>query len=119
MTDKDGPVTAAEYCGRIAGILAGIPMGMSCAYAALPELTAVTARTTEEQIEAINNGMLILIHDGIQAKIARGVNSLTTIPATGKADWSKIKLVIRDTMNDFIWKRTKRRPMILPIIMEV
>ena len=34
------------------------------------------------------------------------------------ADWSKIKLVIRDTMNDFIWKRTKRKPMILPIIME-
>lgn len=34
------------------------------------ELTAVTARTTEEQTEAINNGKLILIHDGIQAKIA-------------------------------------------------
>ena len=35
------------------------------------------------------------------------------------ADWSKIKLVIPDTMNEFIWKRTKRRPMILPIIMDV
>ena len=35
------------------------------------------------------------------------------------ADWSRIKLVIRDTMNEFIWKRTKRKPMILPIIMEV
>ena len=35
------------------------------------------------------------------------------------ADWSKIKLVIRDKMNDFIWKRTKRKPMILPIIMDV
>ena len=35
------------------------------------------------------------------------------------ADWSKIKLMIRDTMNDFIWKRTKRKPMILPIIMDV
>ena len=35
------------------------------------------------------------------------------------ADWSRIKLVIRDTMNDFIWKRTKRKPMILPIIMDV
>ncbi len=34
-------------------------------------------------------------------------------------DWSKIKLVVRDTMNEFIWKRTKRRPMILPIIMDV
>ena len=35
------------------------------------------------------------------------------------ADWSKIKLVVRDTMNEFNWKRTKRRPMILPIIMDV
>lgn len=35
------------------------------------------------------------------------------------ADWSKIKLVIRDTMNDYIWKKTKRKPMILPIIMDV
>lgn len=35
------------------------------------------------------------------------------------ADWSKIKLVIRDTMNEYIWKKTKRKPMILPIIMDV
>ena len=34
-------------------------------------------------------------------------------------DWSRIKQVIKDTMNDFIWKRTKRKPMILPIIMDV
>ncbi|MBY0757580.1 MULTISPECIES: ribonuclease J [Sellimonas] len=39
--------------------------------------------------------------------------------ASRNTDWSKIKLVIRDTMNEFIWKRTKRRPMILPIIMDV
>ena len=36
-----------------------------------------------------------------------------------RVDWNKIKIVIRDTMNDYIWKKTKRRPMILPIIMEV
>ncbi|SHK58453.1 ribonuclease J [Hespellia stercorisuis] len=35
------------------------------------------------------------------------------------ADWNKIKLVVRDTMNDYIWKKTKRRPMIIPIIMDV
>lgn len=35
------------------------------------------------------------------------------------ADWSKIKLVIRDTMNDYFWKKTKRKPMILPIIMDI
>lgn len=35
------------------------------------------------------------------------------------ADWSRIKMVIRDTMSDFLWKRTKRKPMILPIIMDI
>ncbi len=34
-------------------------------------------------------------------------------------DWGKIKNTIRDDLNNFIWKRTKRNPMILPIIMEV
>ncbi len=34
-------------------------------------------------------------------------------------DWSKMKNSIRDSLGDFLWKRTKRRPMILPIIMEV
>ena len=34
-------------------------------------------------------------------------------------DWSKMKNAIRDSLGDFLWKRTKRRPMILPIIMEV
>lgn len=33
-------------------------------------------------------------------------------------DWGKIKTVIKDSLGDFVWKRTKRRPMILPIIME-
>ncbi len=34
-------------------------------------------------------------------------------------DWSRMKAVIRDDLGDFIWKRMKRSPMILPIIMEV
>lgn len=33
-------------------------------------------------------------------------------------DWGKIKTVVKDALGDFLWKRTKRRPMILPIIME-
>ena len=35
------------------------------------------------------------------------------------SDWGKIKNVIRDDLSDFLWKRMKRNPMILPIIMEV
>ena len=37
----------------------------------------------------------------------------------GVSDWGKLKNVTRDTLRDLIWKRTKRDPMILPIIMEV
>jgi ribonuclease J len=33
-------------------------------------------------------------------------------------DWTKIKSDIKDSLSDFVWKRTQRRPMILPIIME-
>ena len=34
------------------------------------------------------------------------------------ADWGKIKTEVKESLSDFLWKRTKRRPMILPIIME-
>lgn len=34
-------------------------------------------------------------------------------------DWGKIKNEIKDSLGDFVWKETKRRPMIMPIIMEV
>lgn len=34
-------------------------------------------------------------------------------------DWGKIKNEVKDSLGDFIWKKTKRNPMILPIIMEV
>ena len=33
-------------------------------------------------------------------------------------DWNKIKTVVKDELSDFVWERTQRRPMILPIIME-
>jgi ribonuclease J len=34
-------------------------------------------------------------------------------------DWGKIKGTIKDTLSEYLWKKTKRRPMILPIIMEI
>ena len=35
------------------------------------------------------------------------------------SDWGKIKNVIKDSLSDYFWKKLKRNPMILPIIMEV
>lgn len=37
----------------------------------------------------------------------------------GVSDWGKMKGCIKDSLSDFVWKRTKRSPMILPIIEEV
>lgn len=34
-------------------------------------------------------------------------------------DWGRIKTEIKDSLSEYLWKRTKRNPMILPIIMEV
>ncbi len=37
----------------------------------------------------------------------------------GITDWGKMKSALRDSLSEYIWRSTKRRPMILPIIMEV
>lgn len=34
-------------------------------------------------------------------------------------DWGKIKSAIRDALRDFLWMKTRRNPMILPVLMEV
>ncbi|EHZ3605139.1 hypothetical protein K5M22_002740, partial [Listeria monocytogenes] len=34
-------------------------------------------------------------------------------------EWAKLKQDIRDQLNRYLFEQTKRRPMILPIIMEV
>ncbi len=41
------------------------------------------------------------------------------LESKGIKDWSKIKNVIKDALGEYVWKATKRRPMIIPIIMEV
>ena len=42
-----------------------------------------------------------------------------TFEEDGVRDWSTIKSTLKDDLRDYIFQRTKRNPMILPIIMEV
>ena len=49
-----------------------------------------------------------IVDDAVRDCLERHVN-----------DWGKIKNIIRDSLSDFLWKRMKRNPMILPIIMEI
>lgn len=47
------------------------------------------------------------------------VKVMDSCVSRGCSDWGRIKTAIKDALGDFIWKKTKRRPMILPIIMDV
>lgn len=47
------------------------------------------------------------------------VKALDKCLSRNNADWGKMKTEIKDSLSDYIWKKTKRNPMILPIIMEV
>ena len=46
------------------------------------------------------------------------IRTLERCRKTGLNDWASIKGSIRDELSDFIFNRTKRKPMILPIIQE-
>ena len=45
--------------------------------------------------------------------------AITSLVERGISDWGKLKTTTKDVLGDYVWKKTKRRPMILPIIMEV
>lgn len=96
-TDKiisgDNEHTSAEFCSRIAGIIAGTPMTISCTYAPLPEVSDVYRLPKEDIDDAIDSGQLIIFYDGEKVKIGRGVNSLKTISPTKGEAFKKIKIV--------------------------
>ncbi|XIJ20455.1 ribonuclease J [Lacrimispora sp. JR3] len=64
----------------------------------------VYVRESEDLMEEARG----IVNDAVQDCLDRHIN-----------DWGKIKNIIRDSLSDFLWKRMKRNPMILPIIMEV
>lgn len=85
--------TAAEYCSRIAGLLAGTPLSVSATYYVLPEVKDVPKFTKAELDEKINAGEFVIFHDGTKVKVARAVNSLTTVGQTKSEDYKSIKIV--------------------------
>jgi len=46
------------------------------------------------------------------------LDEVTEALSGGTTDWGKLKGVVKDALSEYIWKKTKRRPMILPIIMD-
>ncbi len=64
----------------------------------------VYVRESDELIEEARS----IVDVAVSACLERGIT-----------DWGKLKSATKDALGDYIWKKTKRRPMILPIIMEV
>ncbi len=64
----------------------------------------VYVRESDELIEEAR----LIVDEAVQACLDRGIT-----------DWGKLKSTTKDALSDFVWKKTKRKPMILPIIMEV
>lgn len=102
-TTIDTIYTAEQYCSRIAGLIAGTPMTISCTYAPLPELSDCTRLNDIDT--PVDKGELIIFFDGEKVKIVRGVNSfVTTIDGKGES-FKKIKIVdAMDMINDDITK---------------
>lgn len=105
ITTANKIYTTAQYCGRIAGLLAGTPMTISATFAPLPEVVDCDHLTKEQMDEAIDAGKLILYNDGTKVKIARAVNSLVTTSQDKGESFKKIKLV--DAM-DMIYDDIKK-----------
>ena len=64
----------------------------------------VYVRESEELMEEAND----IVHYAVTDCLDRNIS-----------DWTHIKTEIRDSLSDYLWKKMKRNPMILPIIMEV
>lgn len=47
------------------------------------------------------------------------IEALDRCLSKNMSDWGKIKNTMKDSLSDYLWKKMKRNPMILPIIMEV
>ncbi len=93
MTVNGIEYEADNFCSRIAGILAGTPLTMSCTYTVLDDVESCTKLSKKEMDEKIDAGEFIVFRDGDYIRVARGINSLTTVSDTKTDDFKKIKMI--------------------------
>lgn len=95
--------SAEQYCSRIAGLIAGTPVEISCTYAPLPELS--DCERLKDIDAPVDKGEFIIFHDGEKVKAVRGVNSLVTLTGDKGESFKKIKIVeTMDMIHDDIIK---------------
>lgn len=91
------PVTTANHTARIAGLIEGTPLHQSITFATLSDVDAIENLTKEQADTRIDNGELILVREMGKVRVARGVNSLTSLTDVKGNAFQKIKL--RKTLN--------------------
>jgi ribonuclease J len=57
--------------------------------------------------------------DAARDHVLRAFRTHTRDRRNSTADWTYVKNKLRDTLSEFLYERLKRRPMILPVVMEV
>lgn len=90
-------VTTANHTARIAGLIEGTPLHQSITFATLSDIDSIENLTKEQADTRIDNGELILVREMGKVRVARGVNSLTTLTDVKGNAFQKIKL--RKTLN--------------------
>ena len=72
-----------------------------------PEITSRGFVYLKESQELIDTATAVA-RDAVEAAMARGIS-----------DWNKYRTIVREELSDYFWKKTQRRPMIMPMILEV
>ena len=90
-------ITTSNHTARIAGLIEGTQLHQSITFATLSDVDSIENLTKEEADNRIDNGELILVREMGKVRVARGVNSLTTLTDTKGNAFQKIKL--RKTLN--------------------
>jgi len=83
--------STAEYCARIAGLLAGLSMDESATYQVIDDISGIKESTTPD--DDIDSGKFIIINDGEKFKVGMGINSLHILSDDKTEDMKKIKII--------------------------
>ncbi|MBF1009059.1 MAG: ribonuclease J [Lachnospiraceae bacterium] len=92
---EDGIVVVVFSIDTVNGVLQSEPAIVSRGF--------VYVKESDELIEEASQ----IVGDELQEALDRGTR-----------DWGKLKGIVKDALSGYLWKKTNRRPMILPIIMD-
>lgn len=90
-------IETSNHTARMAGLIEGTPLHQSITFATLSDVDSIENLTKEEADRRIDAGELILVREMGKVRVARGVNSLTTLTDVKGNAFQKIKL--RKTLN--------------------